>query len=185
MLKYLLLLLFINSNLLGMIDLSKNQADKTMNFLVGKKAVLLYANGGFKYIKIMNKKSKKGRVSKSNIFDSIHEDEDDYHILINGDSMDLSKVYIRESSKSKKWIRLGSKIDKELFGDSLNDTLFVYQEPKKTKRAEPVKNNLEKVGTVKVIQSMNNSGMTLTVDEDDARFNNAKVYEPLERVKSF
>lgn len=185
MLRYLLLLFFINSNLFGMIDLSKNQADKAMNFLSGKKAVLLYVDGSFKYIKIMSKKSKKGRVSKSNIFDSFHKDVEDYHIVINGDSMDLSRVYVRENSKSKKWIRLGSKIDKELFGGSLNDTLFVYQEPKKVKRIERVKSNLEKVGTVKVIPSMNNSGMTLTVDEDDARFNNAQVFEPLERVKSF
>ncbi len=164
-----------------MVDLSEKQADKAVDLLEKQKSILLYNGKIFQYIRIMTIEKHKGRVSSSNIFDSIHDD-DDYHIKMNDQNLDLSKTYIRVNSESHRWLRLGSQIDSKLFSNMLNDIVYVY---KKNSHSKPTKSTFKEAGRVEVIYSMNGSGMTLTVDQNDSWFNNAEVYESLDRTQSF
>jgi len=179
--KYFLLFFLMISNLFGMIDLSEEQANQALQILKSQKAVLIFSNDNFKYTKIISTSKNEGRVSKSNLFDIIHEDMEDYHIKINGQNIDLSVVYIRESSQSHKWIRLGNKIDPELFEHKLNGVVYVYKETEK-----PSEKHFKRIAYVNKVNSPTSRGrMTLTEEKEDAEFNHSGVYVPLKKTKLF
>jgi hypothetical protein len=162
-----------------MVNLTREESQKALNFLYGKRAILLKKGSTFTYIPIRGLDLVKGTAETSTLgrFSILHEDGDDYHIKVVGVddkpiTIDLAKVYTQSERNPYRWVRLGNQVDPYFFRHRKNDTYYVYKE---TDRARPSERRCRGVG--KVILPTEGSGMVLIEDEEDYEFNNADVCE--------
>ncbi|RKZ81571.1 MAG: hypothetical protein DRR19_22060 [Candidatus Parabeggiatoa sp. nov. 1] len=161
-----------------MVNLTRDEAQKALNVLYGKKAILLKRDNRFIYTPIRGLDLVNGVAETSTLgrFSILHEDGDDYHIKVVGVddkpiTIDLAKVYTQSERNPYRWVRLGNQVDPDFFRYRKNDTYYVYKE---TDQARPPK-RCRGVGKVQLPKE--GSGVTLMEDEEDYKFNNAHICE--------
>ena len=179
--KYLMIIIII-TNIVFSMNLTSSDANKAIRYLKKSKGkgVLIYENDNFKYLPIKSIYKKKGYIDDFGygLFKVIHEDSnDDYHIIINGEPIDLAKIYYRKGSTNT-WIRVASKIKPANYTYRENRTIFVYKKSEKIPASikKKIKNKeLIKKKVTKIIKPIDGGGVQLEERPEDKAMNEARV----------
>ena len=122
-------------------NLNNSEATKAIELLKGKRGFLTtkYGRSNISYHRINSLKKVKGFVNKSsgdeimNLYNKLNQGDDSYyHVIINGQKLNLTNTYVRDSRNKNKWVRLGSLVlDDNIFEDYLNDVYYIYSQREK------------------------------------------------------
>jgi len=191
MFRFFILITFILMSLsadASIYNLNNSEAIKTIEVLKGKKGFLTtkYGRSNISYHNIDSVEKVKGFVNKlsgdeiMNLYNKLNQEDDSYyHVMLNGQKLNLTNTYVRDSSNKNKWIRLGSLVlDENVFEDYLNDVYYVYTQREKI--PQRIKENTTPLKS--------NGGVVMVETPEDEAYNRRQqgvVYQPLQRVSLF